>query len=275
MAKHIKETNEDIINPHSPDHQIELHFAFIVLLVIVLQGCAGNSHLVSYEVSGAQTQALLSEPEGPGPFPTVVYNHGRIVDEIGYTEASFRGYDIKGICEALAADGFLVFAPIRKSGPGNIFRHKEEVDRAIDYVKNLPEVDPARIALMGFSRGGLLTLMVAVERRDLSAYLILAPAPGRGHFADAAQHISSLSAPVLLLVEASDDNKILEDFEMLSQALKEKGKASQIILYNRGGGHRLFWDVGYYWDDVRRFLQDNLASPSPGLKKPIASGKRK
>jgi hypothetical protein len=30
--------------------------------------------------------------------------------------------------------------------------------------------------------------------------------------------------------------------------------------------HRLFWDVGYYWDDVTRFLQDNLASPSPGLK---------
>ena len=114
--------------------------------------------------------------------------------------------------------------------------------------------------------------MVAVERSDLRACFVLAPAPGRGHFADAVRHISSLSAPVLLLVEASDDYKTLEDFEMLSLAIKEKSKANQIVKYDRGGGHRLFWDVGYYWDDVRRFLRDNVINPAPADRTPIELG---
>ncbi len=111
---------------------------------------------------------------------------------------------------------------------------------------------------MGGARGGLLTLMVAVERSDLKALVILAPAPGRGHFERAVRQVSSINAPVLLLVEESDKKNILENFEMLSRSLKELEKESRIIKYNRGGGHRLFYSVGYYWDDVRRFLKDNL-----------------
>ena len=77
---------------------------------------------------------------------------------------------------------------------------------------------------MGFSREGLLTLLVGVERRDLKALLILAPAPGRGLFAEAVFRVASLNPPVLLLVEPGDRSLILEDFEMLERALRAHEK---------------------------------------------------
>ncbi|MFQ5897928.1 MAG: dienelactone hydrolase family protein [Candidatus Methylomirabilia bacterium] len=230
----------------------------------MIQGCAvGEASLIGYRIGAEEGRALLCRPEGKGPFPAVVYNHGLIVDRRGYQGASLRGYNLDGICQALARDGLLAFAPIRGSGPGNLSRHKEEVSRAVDYVKARPDVDPSRVALMGFSRGGLLTLMVGVERTDLKALLILAPAPGRGRFAEAVRRVRSLAAPVLLLVEGGDDSWILEDVDMLERGLRAHGKEARIIRYDRGGGHRLFWDVGYYWEDVRAFLRETLKPLEP------------
>jgi dienelactone hydrolase len=124
----------------------------IILLFFALQACAEASP-VSYQFGGENRQALICRPEGKGPFPAVVYNHGRIVDMEGIAGASERGYDLDGICRSLAKGGFLALAPIRDRGRGNIPGHKNEVSRAVDYVKILPDVDPSRVALMGFSRG--------------------------------------------------------------------------------------------------------------------------
>ncbi len=139
----------------------------------------------------------------------------------------------------------------------------EEVLRAIDYVKTLPDVDLSRMVLMGFSRGGLLTLMGGVEREDLRALVILAPAPGRGYFAEAVERVSTLNMPVLLLVEAGDTAPILEDFEMLKHALQTHRKEARIIRYDRGGGHRLFWSVDYYWKDIKVFLREASGGAAP------------
>lgn len=242
--------------------ELVAHLAILAVsapLLFASGGQAAAGSMVSYRINAGEGQALLCRPQGTGPFPAVVYNHGLIVDNVGYERAARRGYNLNGICGALAADGFLAFAPIRRSGQGNLPRHKAEVSRAVNYVKTLPDVDASRVALMGFSRGGLLTLMLGVERSDLGALLILAPAPGEGHFAEAVQRVPSLNAPVLLLVEAGDEPAILDDFGMLERALAAHGKARRSIRYDRGGGHRLFYDVGYYWDDVRKFLRETLA----------------
>lgn len=233
------------------------NFAILFLFLFVIQGRDAEARMASGRIE--EDRIAVCRPAGKGPFPTVIYNHGLIVDMFGVGGAAQRGYNLNGICQTLAADGFLVFTPIRQSGRRDIPSHKEEVSQAVDYVKSLPDVDPSRIALMGFSRGGLLTLMVGVERTDMKALLILAPAPGgRGDFVKAVKRVTSLNVPVLLLVEAGDGSDILENFNLLDQALKGQGKEVRSILYNRGGGHQLFYDVGYYWQDVRAFLREQL-----------------
>ena len=232
-------------------------FASLLLLLCVIPGRNAEADMAG---AGMQEDQIgVCRPAGKGPFPTVIYNHGLVVDMFGIGGAATKGYNLDGICRALAADGFLTFTPIRRSGRRDIPAHKEEVSQAVEYVKRQPDVDQTRIALMGFSRGGLLTLMVGVERTDLKALVILAPAPGgRGDFAKAVKRVPSISAPVLLLVEAGDGTDILGNYDMLDQALKAHGKEARSILYNRGGGHLLFYDVGYYWEDVRKFLHEKL-----------------
>ena len=233
-----------------------------LLLLVTEASGAIASMMVRYRVGATEGQAMLCRPEGKGPFPVVVYNHGLIVDNAGYQRAAKQGYDLAGICQALAADGFLAFAPIRTSGTRNIPSHKEEVMHAVDHAKGLADGDPSRLALMGFSRGGLLTLMAGVERSDLKALLILAPAPGgKADFEKAVERVASISAPVLLLAEAGDEGDILRNFHMLDQALKAQRKDLRSVLHSRGGGHRLFYEVGYYWDDVRKFLREKLGAP--------------
>lgn len=235
-----------------------------ILWVFLFAGPAYGGSFVGYRAGSEEIQALLCRPPGTGPFPTVVYNHGSVVDGHGHIGARQVGYDMDGTCEALAQDGVLALLPIREPTPrGKGFmryeeRYKHVVAAAVDYVKTRPDADPSRIALMGFSMGGLTSLIVAVERNDLKALLLLAPAAGFGRIAEAVARVRSLSAPVLLLVEAGDDQHILRGVELLERAFREHGKDARVIRYDRGGGHRLFYRVDYYWEDVRAFLREKL-----------------
>jgi dienelactone hydrolase len=170
------------------------------------------------------------------------------------------GYDLPGICKELAADGFLTFVPIRQGGPGlrNLPPHKAQVLEAIDFVKRLPDVEPSRIALTGNSRGGLLTLMVGVEQPELKALVIMAPAEIGRNFSAALSQISSLNAPVLLLVEKSDEPEFQNNFDALDRVLRENKKEVKSIRYDRGGGHNLFHTAGYYLQDIKVFLNEKL-----------------
>jgi dienelactone hydrolase len=188
----------------------------------------------------------------------VVYSHG-----LG---TRFGAGELIGeaLCRRLAADGFLAFVPTRdfysRYGPENIPRNLGELLLAVDYVKSLPNVDSRRVAVMGHSRGGLLTLMLGLERKDVKALIITAPADIRPYFPRAVASVSEIRAPVLLLVEVSDERGSLGAVNILDEALKKQGKDLRTIRYDRGGGHFLFVGSGdlYWWDDVRDFLREKL-----------------
>jgi dienelactone hydrolase len=231
-------------------------------MLLALLGFAANVWTAEYRIGGTNPEALLCQPQGKGPFPAVIHNHGVGVDIQGYQKAVRRGYDLPGICKELAAVGFLTFIPIRHGGSGlrNIPPHKDQVLEAIEYVKRLPEVDPSRIALMGNSRGALLTLMVGVEQKGLKALVIMAVPEIGKNFAKAMADIAALEAPVLLLVEAGDEPDFQKNFDALAQTLRANNKEVKSIRYNRGGGHNLFHSAGYYMTDVKAFLKDNLSA---------------
>jgi dienelactone hydrolase len=239
----------------------------ILPLVLLAYGRDAMAAVSNFSVNGEQLEALVCRPEGPGPFPAVVYNHGSIVDAIGLSGASARGNRLDVICETLAQDGFLSFFPIREKLPRgkgyNQYQdyYKEIASRAIDYVRTLPDVATARIAVMGHSMGGLLSLLLGTERNDVKALVVFAPAQGPRNglvFDTVVQSADKLNAPLLLLVEKSDSNHIIGGVNKLDEALKKHKKPAKVIRYDRGGGHELFFNVDYYWEDVRAFLRENL-----------------
>ena len=102
----------------------------------------------------------------------------------------------------LAREGFIGFGPTRKqtvSLAGNI----QDVITAIEYVKKLENVDVDRLAVVGFSRGGLLAFMAATRRRDLKAIVIMVPAPGNGTLARFLPQASRVTASTLILVASN------------------------------------------------------------------------
>ena len=221
---------------------------------------------VNVAAHAGERRALVCAPKGPPPFAAVVFNHGSIVDMMGWPGATQRGYRLDRVCEALAAEGYFVFAPIRENTarglgfPDYEDAYREIVLQAIDHVKALPEVDRSRVALAGFSMGGLASFKVALERSDLRAVALLAPAFGRGLLGEAAKSSDRISAPVLVMVEQSDGAPILRGVGILEQALASRGKPLRLVRYDRGGGHELFYDVGYWWDDLKAFLHEHLVA---------------
>ena len=208
----------------------------ILPLILLAHGHDAVAAATSFSVNGKQVDALLCRPKGAGPFPAVVYNHGSVVDALGVSGATARGNRLDVICETLAEDGFLAFFPIREKVPRgrgyNLYRdyYKDIVLRAIDHVRTLPDVDSVRVAVVGHSMGGLLTLLVGIERTDVKALVVSAPAqgPDKGRvFNTAVQGVGRLNAPLLLLVEASDSNHIIGGVNQLDEALKRHKKDGQ------------------------------------------------
>jgi len=243
--------------------------ATLILLALLAPAIAcAEPAVVTFKttVAGRQEKrrALECRPKGDGPFPVVVFNHGSVVDGWGWPGATGRGYRLDRLCEALAGEGMVVFAPIREAAPrGRGFMAYEPVYReivagAVDHARTLPGVDPARVGLAGFSMGGLVTFLVSTDRADLRAVALLAPAAGRGLLQQSLPRARLINAPVLALVEASDMPAITQGVEGIGRALAEAGRDVRVVRYDRGGGHELFYDLGYWWDDLRSFLRRRL-----------------
>ena len=107
----------------------------------------------------------LTFPPGPGPFPAVVLMHGcsglpspavdgwdPLLRSLGYATFvldSFRGRGLQEVCSnslALTAN-----------------RRIPDAYGALRILATHPKMDPARIALMGFSHGGIATLGAATD----------------------------------------------------------------------------------------------------------------
>ena len=211
---------------------------------------------------GAVTVQTLSDgsyvcaPAGDGPFAGVLYNHGGLGDAIGG--------DLYGTCVALAELGFVARSeqrPLTMSIAG----HLDEVLSALDMLRADERVDSGRVGIMGFSRGGLLTLQAAIARPDaVHAIIIMAPAPANGQLEQSIQSVSSIEAPVRILV--SENDVVSEDHVGLCQglfaALEEAQKDVTLTRYPpfENDGHMLFFEVrDPYWADVAVFLNEALS----------------
>ena len=197
----------------------------------------------------------VCRPAGKGPFPGVLYNHGGLGTAIGG--------DLRATCEALAAAGYLARSEKRPE-TRSLAGHLDEVLDGLTQLRDHIDADVDHIGIMGFSRGGLLTLQAAIrEGNRLQAAILMAPAHGNGQLINSLTDVSSVAAPVEIYVAENDSNstdhvQLANDIE---DALSAAGKTVNLTVYPPYGsdGHMLFDQVQEpYWSDVLRFLEANL-----------------
>ncbi|MFI5179061.1 MAG: alpha/beta hydrolase family protein [Vicinamibacterales bacterium] len=145
---------------------------------------AQPAYTTAYYQSGAlRIEAYVYRPADPGPFPVVIYSHG---SRKGH-EREERPMPFVG--SMLASQGYLVVVPERRGygksdgrtfdeevggdlGGRMIARFEAEADdvqAAATYAATLDGADVTRLALMGFSQGGIVSIRAASAKSDVRA----------------------------------------------------------------------------------------------------------
>jgi len=131
-------------------------------------------------------------PAGHGPFPAALYNHGGLGDAVGG--------DLHGTCVALSEAGYLAYSKQRRLTE-TLVGHLDDVNEGLNALLESSDWNGEDLAVLGFSRGGLLTLQLAKSENNLiDAIVLMAPADGNGTMERELKDVSAVSAPVLLLV---------------------------------------------------------------------------
>jgi len=224
----------------------------------------------------------LVKPEGSGPFPVVIWNHGsgKQLDDEG------NAYTFGKVPSFYVSHGFVVVFPFRhESGvsPDYSGTHAtqvkamtpvemldvrlEDVIAAVEYVKKLPYIDTSRMAMSGLSVGGIETVLASEKGLGMKCFVPFAP--GAMSWANPELRtreiaaIKAAKAPVFLLQARNDFS--LGPSEVLGAILKQKGSPNQSKVYPDYGvshedGHRNFALAGcdIWGADVLQFLDANL-----------------
>jgi len=146
----------------------------------------------------------LQKPAGDGPFPAVVLLHGcggvqpkrdhlwaaRLVSW-GYVTLQVDSFQPRGITSVCTMGG--------KEAAEMLARRVTDAYDAQHYLTGLPFVDSKRIAIMGWSNGGITTLNALYPKRDDQFHVAVAMYPS------CRKSLADLNAPLLVLIGAKDD----------------------------------------------------------------------
>jgi dienelactone hydrolase len=139
--------------------RVELH-PFQTLTISDQQFLTGGRDGKSVTLTGE-----LSIAQGTGRLPAVILMHGSggAGGNIGYWRRQLNGMGISTfVIDGMTGRGFTGVGSNQALLGRLNFIH--DIYRALDILAKHPRVDPDRIALMGFSRGGQAALYASVER---------------------------------------------------------------------------------------------------------------
>jgi dienelactone hydrolase len=239
---------------------------------------------VEFPGNGLTLKGWIYKPQGPGPFPAVVWNHGSEKEPTAHPELG----------KFYTSHGYLLFLPIRHGhtpSPGEYIQdvidryrfqihdratfqrqvvglqdvYNEDVTAAIAWIKKQPFVDSRHIVVTGCSYGGIQTLLTAEKGLGVSAFIAFGPAAMSWGNAELRNRlltaVRAAKAPVFLIQAENDYD--LGPSEALGPVIRAKGFLNRAKVYPAFGtthpeGHFGFacWEEGIaiWGPDVLQFL---------------------
>ena len=210
-----------------------------------------NKQRVTYTNGALTLVGFIYKPDGPGPFPTLVWNHGSEPNPGG-------GPQFDSVAAIFVPAGYVVVAPTRR-GHGNsqgtyiqdtirLTRQKsgdaaaerlmvqlmgsEQLDdqlAGLSYAKRLAFVDTNKLVVAGCSYGGIETMLAAERGAGFKAAMPISPAAlsWRGHTVlqnRLIEAVRRIDMPVLLIQPPKDAS--LEPAKVLGDEAKRVSKSS-------------------------------------------------
>jgi carboxymethylenebutenolidase len=215
---------------------------------------------------GVTLLGYLARPEGNGPFPAVLMLHEWWGLNEGITE----------LADALAEQGYVVFIPDAYRGrlatqvPFALYLRLStpeaeihaDLDAGLDYLRGLTDVDPARVATVGFCFGGEQSLQMSLRRPDdLAATVML-----YGSLVTEAAQLGPLrDHPFLGIFGATDAQIPVSEVRAFEAALNSLNAPATITIYE-GVGHAFVTEANYNqpgaageaWQQISDFLAAHL-----------------
>ncbi len=244
---------------------------------------------VFYSSGNLRIEAYVYKPQGSGPFPVVIYNHGsRPSRERVELPFAYVG-------KMLAASGYIALVPERRGygksdgrqfseeigddrGPRYIARLQQEADDVIaaaEFAKTLPDADASRIAVMGWSFGGIVSVFAASRGALFRA--VVDQAGGALSWDGSPALQSSLKDAagkirIPLLGMVAENDRTTKSVKVVVEEAKKKGDQARLIVYpafkpheNPNGiapGHMIFSAEGVsLWEsDLKDFLKHAITA---------------
>lgn len=195
-----------------------------------------SSTKVELPVNGDGAYAYVYQPDDDQQHPGLV-----LIQEWWGIEPH-----ILDLAQKLAEQGFVVAVPDLYHGKvatepndavrmmmmlqSNVEKAVNEIIGALDTAKNMPNVEPKKLGLIGFCLGGFLAYTTASHYADLGAVVAFYGAGYKPTQEDA----EKVNAPVLGIYGTQDDSVSPADIQHIEQTYKAAGKDITIKTYDAG-----------------------------------------
>lgn len=198
------------------------------------------------------------------PLPVIIFNRGGNREFSKVNEGTLRRLSY------LSSKGYVILASQYRGNDGGQGREQfggrdvNDVLNMVELAKSLPFVDPERIAMLGYSRGGMMTYLAIKHGADLKAAAVVSGVTDLGkNYNERDQRYRNvirtlvgtdktewekrsavywadlIDVPVLILHGEDDKAVSVQQAITLSEKLNAYSKEHQLVTF-RGGDHGLF-----------------------------------